>query len=454
MFKGALSLRAHRFVRKQISGEAWPPGHLAAGGRAAPEKSGEIGISSGESTLQAQDTHLSSTIISNRNIANYRLVELRGSGGMANIFKAIQLSLERPVALKIMHPHLITNEAFVARFEKEAKRAAMLQHENIVAIIDYGCDNGEYYIAMEYIDGTNLSEMLKKQKKMPLEICLHICHQVAEGLKYAHAAGIVHRDIKPANIMLSYDGRVMLTDFGIAKADGDLSITSTGQVIGSPSYMSPEQAAGKSLDHRSDIFSLGIILYEIIAGEKPFKGETYQSLIASIMSDTPASLRENRVDVTRELDQLVLKALSKSADSRHQSADEFSDAISAQLNKFKIPSLAKNDVGISKEPHQGDREAADREDHRPHGIGPVLPGRRRGETCRGQARIPGSAPVRQAQQGGQEVPLPPRFASGDSQGRGGGAFPAPGHDRQSGSGIGLLAASDWSYFRFLLSRRK
>jgi len=288
-----------------------------------------------------QESALTSTIIANRTIANYRLVEIRGTGGMANIYKAIQLSLDRPVALKIMHPHFHTNEAFITRFEKEAKRAAMLQHENIVSIIDYGCDDGEYYIAMEYIDGTNLAEIIRKQRKMPLEVALHICHQVAEGLKYAHGMGLIHRDIKPGNIMLSYDGRVMITDFGIAKASGDSTITSAGQVIGSPSYMSPEQAAGRPTDHRSDLFSLGIIFYEIVAGEKPFNGETYQSLIASIMSDYPTSLQEFRIDVTREIDELVQRALIKVADSRYQSAEEFSEAVVAQLSKFKLQSPRK-----------------------------------------------------------------------------------------------------------------
>ena len=293
------------------------------------------------SKAQFQENSQTSTIISNRTIANYRLVEIRGTGGMANIYKAIQLSLDRPVALKIMHPHFHTNEAFITRFEKEAKRAAMLQHENIVSIIDYGCDNGEYYIAMEYIDGTNLNEIIRKQRKMPLEVALHVCHQVAEGLKYAHGMGLVHRDIKPGNIMLSYDGRVMITDFGIAKATGDSTITSAGQVIGSPSYMSPEQAAGRPTDHRSDLFSLGIILYEIIAGEKPFNGETYQSLITSIMSDYPTASQEFRLDVTREIDELVQRALIKVADSRYQSAEEFSEAVMAQLSKFKVQSPRK-----------------------------------------------------------------------------------------------------------------
>jgi len=310
----------------------------------------ETSNSQATSKVQLLDNSQNTTIIANRTVANYKLVELRGTGGMASIYKAIQLSLERPVALKIMHPHLHNNETFVARFEKEAKRAAMLHHENIVSIIDYGCDNGEYYIAMEYVDGTNLSEMLKKQRKMPLEVALHVCHQVAEGLKYAHGLNLIHRDIKPANIMLSYDGRVMLTDFGIAKATGDLTITSTGQVIGSPQYMSPEQAAGRETDHRSDIFSLGIILYEIIAGEKPFKGETYQSLVTSIISDYPASLREYRVDVIQEIDDLVQKSLVKVVDSRYQTAEEFSEALFAQFSKFKLQSPRKMMADYLKNP--------------------------------------------------------------------------------------------------------
>lgn len=269
---------------------------------------------------------------------------------MASVFKAIQLSLERPVALKIMHPHLNSNEVFIARFEKEAKRAAMLHHENIVSIIDYGCDSGEYYIAMEYIDGVNLSDMLKKQKKMPLEITLFICQQVAEGLKYAHNLGIVHRDIKPANIMLSYDGRVLITDFGIAKATSDPTITSTGQIVGSPSYMSPEQAAGKTTDDRSDLFSLGIILYEMLAGEKPFKGETYQSLVTSIMSDNPILLQTARVDVTPEIDVIIQKALNKAADSRFKNAEEFSDSIESEFAKFKITSPRKMMADYLKNP--------------------------------------------------------------------------------------------------------
>lgn len=274
-------------------------------------------------------------------ISNYKVLELIGSGGMANIYQAIQLSLDRVVALKIMHQHLTMNEGFVTRFEKEAKQAAQLHHENIVSIIDYGYENGNYYIAMEYVDGKNLRQILERQRRLPLEVGLLICHQVAEGLKYAHNQNLVHRDIKPANIILSNDGRVMITDFGIAKGDDDLSITATGQMIGSPAYMSPEQAAGRLMDHRSDIFSLGIILYEVLAGEKPFKGETYQAMVTSIMSQTPRSLRKIRIDVNDEIEKIFEKAIEKDVESRYQSAEEIAEDIYAQLDKFKLPSARK-----------------------------------------------------------------------------------------------------------------
>jgi len=274
-------------------------------------------------------------------IDNYKVVELIGSGGMANIYKAIQLSLDRPIALKIMHQHLTREEGFVMRFEKEAKLAAQLQHENIVAIIDYGSDKGVYFIAMEHIDGKNLKEILSKQSRLPLEICLLISQQIAEGLKYAHVHNLIHRDIKPSNIILSHDGRVMLTDFGIAKGCDDLTITSTGQMIGSPAYMSPEQAAGRPIDHRSDIFSLGIIMYEIISGQKPFNGGTYQEMVQSIMSQQPESLQRLRIDVNPEIEAQVMKALVKDADSRYQSVEEFADRIYAELQRYKIPPVKK-----------------------------------------------------------------------------------------------------------------
>jgi serine/threonine protein kinase len=282
-----------------------------------------------------------SAVIEKISVANYKIVEMIGRGGMANIYKAIQLSLDRPVALKIMHPHLSLDEGFVARFEQEAKQAAQLHHENIVSIIDYGQEYGDYYIAMEYVEGTNLRDIIKRQKRLPLELSFLICHQVAEGLKFAHSHNIIHRDIKPANIILSDDGRVMITDFGIAKAGNDMTITATGQMIGSPAYMSPEQAAGRLVDRRSDIFSLGIILYEALAGVKPFSGETYQAMVASIMSDKAEPLMKLRVDVNEEIEAIIDKAIAKDPQSRYQTVDDFADSLYGILEKFKLPPVRK-----------------------------------------------------------------------------------------------------------------
>jgi serine/threonine protein kinase len=284
---------------------------------------------------------MNTSIISTKKISNFELGELIGSGGMANIYKSMQLSLERPVALKVMHRHLTFNENFIVRFEKEAKRAAMLHHENIVSIIDYGCQDDEYFIAMEYIEGQNLKEMMTRLNRLPLEIALLIGREMANGLKYAHSNGIVHRDIKPANIMLSSDGRLMITDFGIAKNHQDLSITDTGQMVGSPAYMSPEQAAGRPIDNRCDLFSLGIVLYEIITGEKPFKGENYQQMITSIISSVPVEPSKLRVDVTPGIENIINKALTKDIETRYQDADVMVVDLENELKNYIIPSPKK-----------------------------------------------------------------------------------------------------------------
>ncbi len=279
--------------------------------------------------------------INQKKIANFELQELIGAGGMANIYRGTQLSLERPVAIKVLHQHLTVNEDFVNRFKQEAKQAAILQHHNIVSIIDYGHQDGEYFIAMEYIDGQNLKEVLTRIKRFPLEVAMLIIREVANGLKYAHSHGLIHRDIKPANIMLSKDGRVVITDFGIAKTYGDMSITVTGQTVGSPAYMSPEQAAGRPIDHRCDIFSLGIVFYEIITGEKPFKGETYQEAMTSVISATPANPSSVRVDVTPPMEDIMIKLLQKDIESRFQDADDIAESLGEQLSNYIIPSEKK-----------------------------------------------------------------------------------------------------------------
>ena len=284
---------------------------------------------------------MSTVKVSLKKIANFELQELIGAGGMANIYRGMQLSLERPVAIKVLHQHLTVNEDFVARFKQEAKQAAILQHHNIVSVIDYGHQDGEYFIAMEYIDGQNLKEVLTRIQRFPLEVAMLIIREVASGLKYAHSHGLIHRDIKPANIMLSKDGRVVITDFGIAKTYGDMSITVTGQTVGSPAYMSPEQAAGRPIDHRCDIFSLGIVMYEIITGEKPFKGDNYQEAMTSVISATPADPSSLRVDITPPIEAMMLKALEKDSESRFQDADLLVEQLNEQLSNYVMPSEKK-----------------------------------------------------------------------------------------------------------------
>ena len=280
-------------------------------------------------------------IVNTKKIANFELKELIGSGGMANIYQGLQLSLERPVAIKVLHRHLTANEGFVARFKKEAKQAAILQHPNIVSIIDYGHQDGDYFIAMEYIDGQNVKELMTRMNRFPLEVALLVAREVAVGLKNAHSHGLIHRDIKPANIMLARDGRVMITDFGIAKAPDDMSITVTGQTLGSPAYMSPEQAAGRPIDHRCDIFSLGIILYEMIIGEKPFKGQTYQEMMTQIISGTPQDAGNLRIDVTSSLGSIIKKAMAKDIESRYQDGDELAADLDKELQGYSLPAPKK-----------------------------------------------------------------------------------------------------------------
>jgi serine/threonine protein kinase len=284
---------------------------------------------------------MSITTVIHKKISNFELRELIGAGGMANIYKGLQLSLERPVAIKILHQHLTLNEDFVTRFKQEAKQAAILQHQNIVSIIDYGHQDAEYFIAMEFIDGQNLKEILTRIKRFPLEVCMLIIREVANGLKYAHSQGLIHRDIKPANIMLSQDGRVVITDFGIAKSHSDMSITVTGQTVGSPAYMSPEQAAGRPIDNRCDMFSLGIVFYEMVTGEKPFKGETFQEAMTNIISAVPPDPSSIRIDVTPSIESIMKKLLEKDIESRYQDAEDLVGQLDSELAHYLIPSEKK-----------------------------------------------------------------------------------------------------------------
>jgi len=271
-------------------------------------------------------------------------MEKIGMGGMATIYKAKQTSLDRVVAIKELHSHLASDKEIIERFEKEAKSVAKLQHENLVNIIDYGKEGNSYFIAMEFVEGgLTFKDLLAKVKKFPIPIALRVVTEVLKGLEYAHDKGIYHRDIKPANIMVSKDGSIKIADFGIAKNLESAGQTKTGQAVGTPAYMSPEQLAGRKVDQRTDLFSLGVMFYEILGGIRPFPGDTLHTIITQIIQTNPRPIEELDPLVPPEVASVVKKALEKDMDKRYSSATEMLKELQDYMQKESI-SLTKKDM--------------------------------------------------------------------------------------------------------------
>ena len=251
-------------------------------------------------------------------VGRYEITGELGRGAMGVVYKALDPTIGRTVALKTMRldVHGLDAKEMVRRFQNEARAAGVLNHPNIVTIYDAGEQDGIFYIAMEFIEGTTLHELLAEQRVLATEEVLQLTRQICRGLDYAHSNGIVHRDIKPANIMITGNGTVKIMDFGIAKSGGQ--VTNTGQVLGTPNYMAPEQVKGRQLDGRSDLFSLGVILYEMLTGEKPFVGQNVTTIIYKIVNETPITPRDLDVTVHPGLSAIVTKALAKAPDDRYQ----------------------------------------------------------------------------------------------------------------------------------------
>jgi serine/threonine protein kinase len=259
---------------------------------------------------------------------SYQIMELVATGGTAVLYRAVQTSLDRVVAVKKLHHHLTTDENFTRRFILEAKAAASLDHENIVKIIDFGVEDGTYMMVMEFIEGESLREILDKWKQLPVNLAFALVHQICMGLEHAHAKGIVHRDIKPGNIMVTRSGRAKITDFGLAKlAQGQTQQTAANSILGTPLYMSPEQAFGESVDQRSDLFSLGTVLYECLTGHQPFTGENYMGVIQNIIHQNAPHPSKFGVELPAACEGIVLKSMHKNRETRFQSAREFRLAI-------------------------------------------------------------------------------------------------------------------------------
>ncbi len=250
----------------------------------------------------------------------YKVVRRLGTGGMANVYLAEDQELGRRVAIKMLDERHAQDEQFVERFRREAKNAAGLSHPNIVSIYDRGEAEGTYYIAMEYLEGKTLKELLVSRGPTPLPVAIDYARQILAAVGFAHRNGIVHRDIKPHNVLVGPDGRLKVTDFGIARS-GASQMTEAGSIIGTAQYLSPEQAKGAPVDARSDIYSVGIVLYEMLTGSVPFTGDTPLEIAMKHLSAAPERPSRRRPDVPHELDAIVLRALAKPPEERYQSAE-------------------------------------------------------------------------------------------------------------------------------------
>jgi beta-lactam-binding protein with PASTA domain/predicted Ser/Thr protein kinase len=261
------------------------------------------------------------TLIDSLFDGRYRIVRKLGTGGMANVYLAEDQELGRRVAIKILDDRHASDEQFVERFRREAKNAAGLSHPNIVSIYDRGEAVGTYYIAMEYLDGRSLKELIVQRGPAPIHVAIDYARQILGALRFAHRNGIVHRDIKPHNVLVDSDGRLKVTDFGIARA-GASEMTEAGSIVGTAQYLSPEQAKGTPVDARSDIYSAGVVLYELLTGRVPFTGDTAVEIAMRHLSAVPEPPSELRDEVPHELDMVVLRALAKDPADRYQSAEE------------------------------------------------------------------------------------------------------------------------------------
>lgn len=259
-----------------------------------------------------------------KTVGSYRITEEIGNGGMGRVYRAIHLTLDRVVAMKMIHPGLLGDLELISRFYKEAKIQAQLNHPNIVTVYDFLEVSGGYFIIMEYVNGESLGKVLSKQGPFETHVAVSIFRQILDGIGYAHSKGVIHRDIKPNNFILT-PSFVKITDFGIAQIICDTGVTMTGAVLGTPKYMSPEQILGRKIDHISDIYSLGITFYEMVTGSVPFTSDNSSDyeIKRGHIELPPPLLSEINPDISGELENIVLKALSKTPEERFQTADEF-----------------------------------------------------------------------------------------------------------------------------------
>ena len=266
----------------------------------------------------------------------YQIIKTIGEGGMANVYLAYDTILDRNVAVKVLRGDLATDEKFVRRFQREALSASSLSHPNIVEVYDVGEDNGSYYIVMEYIDGKHLKQLLKKRGNLTLTEVVDIMLQVTDGMSAAHDSYIIHRDIKPQNIMILENGLIKITDFGIAMALNSTQLTQTNSVMGSVHYLPPEQASGKGATIQSDVYSMGILMYELLTGSLPFKGDNAVEIALKHIKESVPSVKELLPNIPQSIDNIIMKATAKNVKNRYQDAKEMHDDLKTALDDSRI----------------------------------------------------------------------------------------------------------------------
>src|SRR5579883_1557455 len=297
------------------------------------------------------DQQRSDPLLGKNFLDQYFVLEVKGTGGMSTIYKARRLRDQHMVAIKILHAHILRNSASTKRLQKEAKALQVLSHPNIVSISDLGVTpEGQPYLVMDYVDGVSLEELLREHGAVRQERAVNMFLQICSALEYAHAQGILHRDIKPSNIMICQDDdgqyKVLVVDFGLAKLSAEhtdhVSLTATGEILGSPPYMSPEQCRGEDLDARTDVYSLGCLMYETLTGVPPFRADSWTAFIYKHLNEAPPPFKDRRQksQVSKFLESIVLTALEKQPGRRQQSVQE----LRLQLEKWMAHGHSSGDL--------------------------------------------------------------------------------------------------------------